>query len=441
MNAIALPVLAAAAVLTGPAAQGDYTTDAPGVIRKISLGALPPPGATRIGVAPPAVVARPAGAKLSVPAGFTVSEFARLDAPRQLRAAPNGDVFVAETAAGRVKVLRAPAGAAKAATVETFVAGLDRPFGIAFWPVGADPRWIYVASANSVARYAYRNGDLKARGPAETVVGKIAASTRDHSTRDLVFSPDGRTLFLSVGAGSNDAEGMGKRPAPEAKAWDAAHGTGAAWGDETDRADVLAMDPVGRGRKVFAAGLRNCVTMDFQPGTSTLWCAVNERDLMGDDLPPDYVTRVRAGGFYGWPWYYLGNHEDPHHKGERPDLAGKVIAPDVPIATHSAPLGMIFYAAGKGPAAFPPEYRGEAFVALHGSWNRARRTGYKVVRILMKNGAPTGAYEDFLTGFVADAKGVWGRPVGVAVAHDGALLVTDDAGGIVWRVAYGKDHK
>jgi hypothetical protein len=440
MNAIALPILAAA-VLTGPAAQGDYTTDAPGVIRKIGLGALPAPGASKIGVSPPAVVARPPGARLAVPAGFTVSQFAALDAPRQLRTAPGGDVFVSETAAGRVKVLRAPAGAAKAATAETFVAGLDRPFGIAFWPPGPNPQWIYIASANSVARWPYRNGDLKPRGPAQTIVAKIAASTRDHSTRDLAFSPDGRTLFVSVGSGSNDAEDMGKKPLPEAKAWDGAHGTGAAWGEEADRADVLAMDPAGHGRKVFAAGLRNCVTMDFQPGTATLWCAVNERDLLGDDLPPDYVTRVRAGGFYGWPWYYLGNHEDPHHKGERPDLAGKVIAPDVLIATHSAPLGMTFYAASQGPAAFPAGYRGDAFVALHGSWNRARRTGYKVVRILMKNGAPTGAYQDFLTGFVADTKAVWGRPVGVAVARDGALLITDDAGGAVWRVAYGKDGK
>jgi glucose/arabinose dehydrogenase len=181
--------------------------------------------------------------------------------------------------------------------------------------------------------------------------------------------------------------------------------------------------------------------MDLQPRTDALWCAVNERDLLGDDLPPDYVTRVRAGAFYGWPWYYLGAHPDPNHKGERPDLAGKVTAPDVLIQTHSAPLGLTFYAAAKGPAAFPAEYRGDAFVALHGSWNRARRTGYKVVRVLLKNGAPTGAYQDFLTGFVASAKGVWGRPVGVAVARDGALLVTDDASGIVWRIAYGRDGK
>jgi hypothetical protein len=437
---IALPLLAAV-ILTGPAALGDYSTDAPGVTRRITIDSLPAPSATPIGVAFPKIVPRPAGARLAVPPGFTVSEFAALEAPRQLRAAPNGDVFVSETAAGRVKVLRAPSGAAKAASVTTFVAGLDRPFGVAFYPPGPNPRWVYIANANSVVRYPYRPGDLAPHGPAEIIVAKLAANTRDHSTRDVLFSPDGKTLFVSVGSGSNDAEDMGKKPLAEAIAWDAAHGVGAVWGDETDRADVLTMDPLGHGWRVLATGLRNCVTMDLQPRTDALWCAVNERDLLGDDLPPDYVTRVRAGAFYGWPWYYLGAHPDPNHKGERPDLAGKVTAPDVLIQTHSAPLGLTFYAAAKGPAAFPAEYRGDAFVALHGSWNRARRTGYKVVRVLLKNGAPTGAYQDFLTGFVASAKGVWGRPVGVAVARDGALLVTDDASGIVWRIAYGRDGK
>jgi glucose/arabinose dehydrogenase len=175
-----------------------------------------------------------------------------------------------------------------------------------------------------------------------------------------------------------------------------------------------------------------------QPGTDTVWCAVNERDMLGDNLPPDYVTRVRDRAFYGWPWYYLGDHPDPRHQGERPDLAGKVTKPDVLIQAHSAPLGMVFYGARGGPAAFPAEYRGDAFAALHGSWNRARRTGYKVVRILLKNGVPTGEYQDFLTGFVASARGVWGRPVGVTVARDGALLVSDDASGVIWRVAYTK---
>jgi hypothetical protein len=434
---------ASAAILTGPAAWGDWTSDAPGVIRKITLDSLPSPAgfSFSFGGGPPQVVRRPAGAKLSVPPGFTVSEFARLDAPRQLRTAPNGDVFAAETGAGRIKLLRAPDGAAKAATVQTFAAGLSGPFGIAFYPPGPNPQWVYVANINSVVRFPYRNGDLTARGPAQVIVARLAASTSDHTTRDIEFSADGRWMYVSVGAGSNDGQEMPKKTVPEAKAYDAAHGLGAAWGLESDRADVLIMDPMGGGRRVFAAGLRNCVTVRVQPGTGTVWCAVNERDLLGDNLPPDYVTRVRDRGFYGWPWYYLGPHEDPHHRGERPDLASKVIAPDVLIQAHSAPLGMVFYTATGGPAAFPADYRGDAFVALHGSWNRARRTGYKVVRVLLRNGAPTGAYQDFLTGFVLNGSQVWGRPVGVAVARDGALLVSDDGNGVVWRVAHAAGAK
>ncbi len=429
---------ASAAILTGPAAWGDWTSDAPGVIRKITLDNLPAPNGLSFlfGAGPPEVVRRPAWARLAVPPGFTVSEFASLDAPRQLRTAPKGDVFAAETAAGRVKVMRAPDGAARAAAVQTFAAGLSGPFGIAFYPPGPNPQWVYVANINSVVRFPYRNGDLTARGPAQVIVAQLAATTSDHTTRDIAFSPDGRWMYVSVGSGSNDGQEMPRKSLPEAKAFDAAHGPGAAWGPETDRADVLIMDPMGQGRRVFAAGLRNCVTVRIQPGTGTVWCAVNERDLLGDNLPPDYVTGVRDRGFYGWPWYYLGAHQDPHHQGERPDLAGKVSAPDVLIQAHSAPLGMVFYTASSGPAAFPADYRGDAFVALHGSWNRARRTGYKVVRVLLKNGAPTGAYQDFLTGFVLNDSQVWGRPVGVAVARDGALLVSEDGNGVVWRVAH-----
>jgi glucose/arabinose dehydrogenase len=427
---------AGAAVLTGQAAWGDWTSDAPGVVRKITVDSLPPPEMTRPGVAPPRIVPRPANAHLAVPPGFTVAEFAQLDAPRQIRTAPNGDVFAAETDAGRLKLLRITPGADKPARVATFAEHLDRPFGVAFWPPGPNPQWIYVANANSVVRFPYRNGDLAARGAAQTIVPRLAADTRDHSTRDIAFSPDGKFMFVSVGSGSNDAEDMPKKTATATREWQADHGLGAAWDRETDRGDVLVMDPMGQRRSVYAAGIRNCVTLTVQPGTDTLWCAVNERDLMGDNLPPDYVTRVRAHAFYGWPWFYLGDHEDPRHKGERPDLAGKIAMPDVLLQSHSAPLGLVFYDARRGPAAFPPDYVGSAFVGLHGSWNRARRTGYKVVRILMKDGRPTGDYEDFLTGFVANAAGVWGRPVGVAVTPDGALLVADDAGGIVWRVAH-----
>ncbi len=423
------------AVVSGQAAYGGWTADAPGVTRHITAADLPPPGATRPGVAPPAVVARPASARLQVPAGFSVGAFARLEGPRQIRVAPNGDVFAAQTDQGKIALFRVADGAAAAPAPQIFAEGLDRPFGIAFYPPGPNPAWVYVANANSVVRFAYHAGDLKARGPAEVIVPKLAANTKGHSTRDIAFSPDGARMFIAVGSGSNVAESMPRKPLAEAKEWDAAHGLGATWGEETDRADVLVMTPTGQGRRVVAAGIRNCVTLTIQPGSNDLWCTTNERDMLGDNVPPDYATRVRAGGFYGWPWYYIGDHEDPRHKDERPDLAGKAIVPDVLIQPHSAPLGMTFYTARSGPAAFPADYRGDAFVALHGSWNRATRTGYKVVRLTMKNGVPTGEYQDFLIGFVVDAKGVWGRPVGVAVAHDGALLVSDDGSDTIWRVA------
>jgi glucose/arabinose dehydrogenase len=253
-----------------------------------------------------------------------------------------------------------------------------------------------------------------------------------HWTRDIAFSPDGKTMFVSVGSGSNVAEGMAPLPVGQSAAFEASHAVGAAWGAEENRADVLAFDPDGHGMRVFANGLRNCAGLTIQPENGALWCVVNERDILGDDLPPEYATRVKEGGFYGWPWYYIGAHEDPRHKGERSDLADKVAVPDILIQPHSAPLGATFYEADQ----FPPSFKGDAFVALHGSWNRAKRTGYKVVRLLFKNGEPTGEYEDFLVGFVADDSSVWGRPVDVAVAGDGSLLVSDDAGGAIWRVAH-----
>jgi glucose/arabinose dehydrogenase len=243
-------------------------------------------------------------------------------------------------------------------------------------------------------------------------------------------------MYISVGSGSNNAEGMGRLAPAAIKAHEAQYGVGAAWGRETLRADVLVFDPDGGNRHVFATGLRNCVGLAVQPQTKDVWCSTNERDGLGDNLPPDYVTRVRQGGFYGWPWFYIGIHQDPSHAGERPDLADRVEVPDVLIQPHSAPMAMTFYQ-GIGVAAFPPDYRGDAFVALHGSWNRASRTGYKVVRIHFRNGVPDGTYQDFMTGFVASDEDVWGRPVGVAVARDGALLVTDDGGGTIWRVASG----
>lgn len=430
-SAGAAPV-AVGPLLTGRAAFGDWRNDAPGVRRRITPADLPAPYATRSSGNAPSVVERPSGRTPKAPPGFRVDLFADgLDNPRVLRIAPNGDIFLADTATGAVKLLRAPAGAAHVATIETFADGLNEPFGIAFFPPGPHPRYVYVAETNRVLRFPYRSGDSKPAGPAEVIVDRIAASTGGHSTRDLAFAPDGSRLFVSVGSGSNVAQGMPAKDPAEAKAWDAAHALGATWGGEQDRADVLSFTPEGGDRRILATGLRNCVGLAIHPATGDLWCSTNERDGLGDDLVPDYVTRVRPGAYYGWPWYYIGNNEDPRLAGQRPDLAGTMTVPDVLLQPHSASLGLTFYDGD----AFPPEYRGDGFAAEHGSWNRARRTGYKVIRIRLKNGVPAGDYEDFLTGFVIDDRTVWGRPVGIAVARDGALLVAEDGNGTIWRVA------
>jgi glucose/arabinose dehydrogenase len=428
---------ASAEVRTGAAAFGDWQTDAPGVVRKITPADLPPILATPAATAASSLAPRPEGAGLKVLPGFKVEPFAKLESPRLLRVAPNGDVFVAETNSGRITILRAKSGADKPDQTAVFADGLDRPFGIAFYPL-ADPQWVYIANVDSVIRFPYRAGDLKARGPAETLVPKLTETKRGHSTRDVAFSADGRHMFISVGSASNVAEQVPVKTPEETKAWAADHALGADWGTEAGRADVLIADPDGKNLKVFAAGIRNCVGLAIEPRTKDVWCATNERDLLGDDLPSDYVTRVKAGGFYGWPWYYIGDHEDPRPnvKGQRPDLKDKITVPDVLIQPHSAPLEMTFYTGANGPGLFPVEYRGDAFVALHGSWNRKKRTGYKVVRVMLKNGIPTGEYEDFLTGFVIDDQKVWGRPVGVATARDGALLIADDGGNMIWRVSY-----
>jgi glucose/arabinose dehydrogenase len=329
--------------------------------------------------------------------------------PRLLRVAPCGDLFVAESPASRIRVLR---GEQRAERIDVFASGLDRPFGIAFYPPGPDPKWVYVAETNRIVRFPYRSGDTTARGPAEMVVAPLLDSPGGHWTRDLAFSRDGKEMFVSVGSASNVAERSV---------------------DERDRADVLVFDPEGGGRQVFASGIRNCVGLAVHPSTGDVWCSTNERDGLGDDLVPDYITRVRRGGFYGWPWYYLGDHEDPRHAGERPDLAGTVIVPDVLLQAHSVSLELTFYEA----SAFPPKYRGYAFSSLHGSWNRSGRTGPKVITVPLRDGIPTGEYEDFMTGFVVDEDTVWARPVGIAVARDGALLVGEDGDGTVWRVTYG----
>ena len=417
---------------------GDWHHAAPGVKHHITLADLPPPNNTPSAGNGPQVVKQPANAALSVPQGFTVRLFAAgFTNPRLVRTAPNGDIFIAETAANRIRVLRAVDGADALSENQVFAADLDRPFGIAFYPPGDDPQWIYVATNNSVVRFAYHNGDLKAAGAPQVIVPQLTESNGGHSTLDVVFSRDGKRMFIQVGSGSNVAEGMSKKTTADIRLWEAEHGRGAAWDAETNRADILVTDPEGRQPlHSFATGIRNGAGLAVNEDTGELWASTNERDSLGDDLVPDYVTRVKEGGFYGWPWYYMGNFEDRRHAGERPDLAGQAIVPDVLFQSHSAPLEMVFYNAKKGVAAFPAEYYRDAFVAFHGSWNRSRRTGYKVVRVRLSHGVPTGEYDDFLTGFVVDDRSVWGRPVGVAVAHDGALLVTEDGNGTLWRISY-----
>jgi glucose/arabinose dehydrogenase len=416
----------------------DWHHAAPGVKHHFTLADLPAPYATRSAGNGPKVVKQPGDAGVLVPAGFTVKLFASgFSNPRIVRVAPNGDIFIAETAANRLRVLRAADGADAPSQNQIFAEGLDRPFGIAFYPSGNDPQWIYVANNNSVVRIPYRSGDLQATGKYEIIVPQLTESHGGHSTRDVAFSPDGKRMFISVGSASNVAETMSKKSLDDAHQWEAEHGLGAGWDDETNRADILVTDPEGHAPlHTFATGIRNGVGIAVDPTTGELWTSTNERDGLGDDLVPDYITHVKEGGYYGWPWFYLGNHEEPRHAGDRPDLADQAIVPDVLLQAHSASLEMCFYTATKGAALFPEEYRGDAFAAFHGSWNRSSRTGYKVIRVRMNHGVATGEYDDFLTGFVVDDRSVWGRPVGVAVAHDGALLVTEDGNGTVWRVSY-----
>lgn len=436
-------VAAAAAVApktTGGDKAGAWTEDKPGDLHHITVAGLVQPFASESAGNGPKVAARPDGALPAVPKGFKVTTFAADSGKARLALrAPNGDILLADTGKGQITILRAKGGGDKADSASVFAGGLSRPYGMALWPSGPNPKYLYVANVNSVVRIPYAPGDLKAKGEPETIVDKLSDTTGGHTTRTLAFSKDDKTLFVSVGSATNIASGIGNKPPLALPEWEKRHGLGGAWAEETDRATVLAFDPDGKNRRNFANGLRNCVGMLVHPDTGDLYCSVNERDELGDNLPPDYVTRVKQGGFYGWPWYYLGDHEDPRLKGIRPDLKGKAIVPDTLIQAHSAPLGMVVYHAPAGAKnAFPKEYDGDIFLALHGSWNRGIRTGYKVIRVMMKNGVPTGQYQDFMTGMVLSDRDVWGRPAAVTVAADGALLVVDDAGGLVWRVAPGQ---
>jgi glucose/arabinose dehydrogenase len=428
--------------ITGQAAFADYTRQKPGVRRKITVADLPEPNPSESVDNGPTLVPRPEGAWPIAPAGFTVQLYAGGDAatpmqrsenkkethaptsgtfvmPRIVHAAPNGDLFVADSQAGSIFVLRSVTAAGKAATVSRYATGLDHPFGIAFYPAGANPQWVYVGNATTVVRFPYKSGDLKAAGAPETIVPDLPGYAQlrggGHWTRDVVFSADGKHMLVSVGSGSN-ADDPDTHPR------------------EFHRADVLEYTPDGKFVEVYAYGIRNCVGEAINAVTGQLWCSTNERDALGNNLVPDYVTSVKEGGFYGWPWFYMGGHQDPRLMGTHPELKSKVITPDVLVQSHMASLGMTFYPTSK--SNFPSQYDGDGFAAEHGSWNRSHRVGYEVIRIPMKNGKATGEYEDFLTGFVTPDGQVWGRPVGVAVGHDGALYVTDDGSRSIWRVTY-----
>ncbi len=433
----AAPAASSILVPTSSVESANWRLDGPGRLHRISANSLSPPFATPSSRNNSSVVPKPSGASLSVPAGFHVDTFITgLTGPRKMLVAPNGDILVTEMRGGRVTVLHPSSDGSRVAGTDVYLQGLKLPFGLAFYPSTQNPQWLYVAETNRVTRYAYQVGDVKPRGAAQIVVAELPSGV-GHSTRDIAFSPDGKRLFVSVGSGSNVAETMSKKSPGEIKTWEAVHGLGAAWDVETDRAAVLEFDAAAPGTAtIYASGIRNCVSLTVQPANGALWCTTNERDALGDDLVPDYSTRVKRGSFYGWPWYYIGSNEDPRLKGERPDLAGKVSVPDVLYQSHSAALSMTFYVAGSGKSAFPESFVGDAIVGFHGSWNRSLRTGYKLVRIHMKNGEPTGDYEDFLTGFVVDDAHVWGRPVATAQLADGSLLMSEDGNNVIYRISY-----
>jgi len=388
----------------------DYRYEKPGTVRHITLEDLPAPYATEAATNGPKIVARPDNAQLHVPNGFKVELYATgLNNPRLMRTAPNGDIFLAETSAGNIKVFRGITAAGKPEQVQVFATGLNTPFGIAFYPLGPNPQWVYIANMDSVVRFAYHNGDLNSTGPPQHLAD--LPSGGHHRSRDVQFSPDGTKMFVSVGSQEN----VDDSPA------------------EKNRADILEYNPDGSGMRIYASGLRNAVGIAVNPKTGELWCSVNERDGLGNDLVPDYITHVQDGGFYGWPWWYMGGHQDPRLPGTHPELKDKVITPDVILQPHFASLEMTFYD-GKQ---FPLEFQGDIFAAEHGSWNRSPRAGYEVIRVpLDQTGHATGEYEDFLTGFVVDDENVWGRPVGLTVAPDGSLLVSDDGSGSIWRISH-----
>ncbi|QEC43659.1 PQQ-dependent sugar dehydrogenase [Pseudobacter ginsenosidimutans] len=394
---------------------------------------LPPPFSTPSAKLYSDVIGWQDSTRPKAPQGFTVTLFAdKLDNPRWVYQAPDGNIFVAESnttksatekvkdavtgkaksmntgSANRITVFRDADGDGKPEFRKVFLTSLNQPFGML---VLKDH--FYVANTDGLLRFPYKAGADKTSGAAEKILDLPKGGYNNHWTRNIITNADSSKIYISVGSGSNNAE----------------HGME----NEIRRANILVINPDGSNEEIYATGLRNPVGMDWAPGTQTLWTAVNERDELGDELVPDYITSVQKGGFYGWPYSYFGKNEDPRMKGQRTDLVEKAIAPDIALGNHTASLGLAFY---KGQA-FPEQYRNGAFVAQHGSWNRSRLSGYKVVFIPFKNGKPSGEPEDFLTGFVIDPQGnkVHGRPVGVTVLKDGSMLVTDDAANCIWRIS------
>ncbi len=392
----------------------DFRYEKPGTTRKITVKDLPLPFATKSAENGADVVARPDNAWPVAPEGFKVELYAAgLENPRLLRTAPNGDIFLAESESGRIRVFRGVTSDGKAEQSGIFASGLKAPYGIAFYPPGPDPQWVYIGNTAEVVRFPYHNGDMKASGEPQHMADLPKGG--GHTTRAVDFSKDGKTLFVAVGSASN-VDDPDTHPG------------------EKDRADILYCDPSNCQLKVYAYGIRNAGGgIRVSPQTGELWCSVNERDALGDNLVPDYITHVQEGGFYGWPWWYMGAHQDPRHQGKHPELKDKAIVPDVLLQPHNASLEFAFYDGDK----FPSEYKGDIFASEHGSWNKATRVGYEVIRVpLHQSGHATGEYQDFLTGFVLPNGQVWGRPVGITVAPDGSLLVSDDGSNSIWRVSY-----
>jgi glucose/arabinose dehydrogenase len=410
---------AASGAADGTSPFTDFHGEAPGNIHHITAADLPQPYATKSSALFGRPVPRPDNVWPEAPAGFKVELYAtKLDfAPRTIIRAPNGDLFVAATNQGKIVVLRGMTSDGKAEQIEEFASGLKLPFGIAFYPRGPNPQYLYVGDTDAVLRFPYKNGDTKATGPSEVVVPNLPAGP-NHFARGVVFSLDNKRMFIAVGSHSNVPPATDPDPDPL----------------EFHRADILVANPDGTDLQVYAYGIRNGSGVTVNPQTGELWTSVNERDELGDNLPPDYITHVEEGGFYGWPWYYTGDNQDPRFPGKHPELKDKVIVPDILLEPHDASLNIHFYE-GKQ---FPKQYRGQLFACEHGSWNRSVRTGYEVIMAPIKNGRAVGDYEDFLTGFVLPDGSVWGRPVGITEASDGSLLVTDDGSNSIWRVRYTK---